>query len=115
MHGSFGRGDTLNFMAAAGPDFRAGFIDSAPASNADIGRTVARLLGLKTADNGKLTGRVLSRGHARRGDAGRSRRCVRQSSAGAGGATTVLRGARAGGVDYYDAAGMPGRTVGLEP
>jgi len=27
MHGSFSRGDTLNFMAAVGPDFKAGFAD----------------------------------------------------------------------------------------
>jgi Type I phosphodiesterase / nucleotide pyrophosphatase len=27
MHGSFGRGDTLIFMAAIGPDFKTGFVD----------------------------------------------------------------------------------------
>ena len=47
MHGSFGRGDTMNFMAAIGPDFKAGFVDDAPASNADIGKTLARILGLQ--------------------------------------------------------------------
>src|SRR5208283_313855 len=30
MHGSFGRGDTMNFMAASGPDFKTGFVDDAP-------------------------------------------------------------------------------------
>ena len=29
MHGSFGRGDTMNFMAAIGPDFKAGYVDAA--------------------------------------------------------------------------------------
>src|SRR5262249_44706760 len=60
MHGTFSRGDTLNFMAAAGPDFKRGFVDPAPASNADVGKTMAHLLGLKIVDNGKLVGRVLT-------------------------------------------------------
>src|SRR3954464_11411156 len=30
MHGSFSRGDTMNFMAAAGPDFKAGYADMLP-------------------------------------------------------------------------------------
>jgi len=34
MHGSFGRGDTMNFMAAIGPDFKAGYVDPLPVSNA---------------------------------------------------------------------------------
>ena len=59
MHGSFGRGDTFNFQAAAGPDFRRGFIDVAPSSNADIGMTIAALLHLDIPGNGQLVGRVL--------------------------------------------------------
>ena len=39
MHGSFSRADTMNFMAAIGPDFKTGFTDEAPASNADVGKT----------------------------------------------------------------------------
>ncbi len=35
MHGSFSRGDTWNFMAMQGPDFKSKFVDPAPASNAD--------------------------------------------------------------------------------
>src|SRR5712671_731156 len=46
MHGSFGRGDTMNFMAAIGPDFKAGYVDALPVSNADVGMTIAQLLGL---------------------------------------------------------------------
>ena len=42
MHGSFGRGDTMNFMAAIGPDFKAGYVDSLPVSNADVGATAAQ-------------------------------------------------------------------------
>ena len=46
MHGSFGRGDTMNFMAAIGPDFKAGYVDPLPVSNADVGMTIAQLMGL---------------------------------------------------------------------
>src|SRR5438046_7587139 len=60
MHGSFGRGDTLNFMAAIGPDFKGGYVDALPVSNADVGATAARLLGLKTTPKRELIGRVLS-------------------------------------------------------
>src|SRR5262249_32389996 len=44
MHGSFSGGDTWNFMAIQGPDFKTQFVDPAPASNADIGRTIAQLM-----------------------------------------------------------------------
>jgi Type I phosphodiesterase / nucleotide pyrophosphatase len=60
MHGSFSRGDTLNFMAAIGPDFKAGYVDPLPVSNADVGMTAAQLLGLRTSGNGGLQGRVMS-------------------------------------------------------
>ena len=71
MHGSFSRADTRNIMGAAGPSFRGHFVDPAPASNADIGKTVARLLGLRIVDKGKLVGRVLSEGDAERRHAAR--------------------------------------------
>src|SRR5262249_32633160 len=59
MHGSFSRADTMNFMAALGPSFRRGYVDEAPVSNADIGQTLARLLGLKIPFRGSLMGRVI--------------------------------------------------------
>ena len=59
MHGSFNRADTMNFMAAAGPDFKSGFINDAPVSNADIGKTIAQVLGLKIPFHGCLMGRVV--------------------------------------------------------
>lgn len=34
MHGSFSRAETMNFMAAIGPDFKNGFVDVAPVSTA---------------------------------------------------------------------------------
>ena len=60
MHGSFGRGDTMNFMAAIGPDFKSGYSDAVPVSNADVGATAARILGLRTKPNGDLVGRVMT-------------------------------------------------------
>lgn len=52
MHGSFSRGDTMNFMAAIGPDFKAGFVSELPVSNADVGITAAHLLGLTRKPQG---------------------------------------------------------------
>src|SRR5205807_1103747 len=47
MHGSFSRADTRNVMAAAGPDFKGGYEDTAPAGTADLGKTIAALVGIK--------------------------------------------------------------------
>src|SRR3954471_7333911 len=60
MHGSFSRGDTMNFMAAMGPDFKTGYVDMLPVSNADVGMTIAQLMGLRSTNVGGLTGRVIS-------------------------------------------------------
>ncbi|MDE2474652.1 MAG: alkaline phosphatase family protein [Alphaproteobacteria bacterium] len=58
-HGSLSRAQTFNFMAATGPDFKSGYKDEAPTSNADIGLTIARLLHLQLAPKGKQMGRVI--------------------------------------------------------
>ena len=58
MHGGFGRDNTFNFMAAAGPDFKKGFRDSAPVSNADIVPTLLHLMGINFPASG-LDGRVV--------------------------------------------------------
>ena len=60
MHGGFGRDSTFNNMAAVGPDFKHGFADALPVSNADIAPTLARLLGLSLPPKGRLQGRVLA-------------------------------------------------------
>jgi arylsulfatase A-like enzyme len=60
MHGGFGRDSTFNNMAAAGPDFKQGFEDRLPVSNADITPTLAHVLGLQLPATGRLRGRVLS-------------------------------------------------------
>jgi hypothetical protein len=112
MHGSFSRADTMNFMAAAGPSFKTGVIDHAPVSNADIGRTVAHILGLRDADNGTLVGRVIDEVLPGGAMPQVTRQLVR-SEPGAGGLATTLATQNVGQTRYFDAAGFPGRTVGL--
>jgi hypothetical protein len=60
MHGGFGRDSTFNNMAAVGPDFKQGYDDRLPVSNADIAPTLAHVLGLQLPATGRLRGRVLS-------------------------------------------------------
>jgi hypothetical protein len=112
IHGTFSRADTHNFMAAIGPDFKAGFVDPNPTSNADVGMTAAHLLGLTIAPKGHLHGRVLAEALVG-GKASMVTRRRRSSPAAKGGLATVLQVQRTDGVTYFDVAGIPGRTVGL--
>jgi hypothetical protein len=112
MHGSFGRGDTMNFMAALGPDFKTGFADPAPASNADIGKTLAHILGLQIKDKGKLVGRVLGEAMPG-GQIPKYVAKVMRSTPSANGLATVLDYQSVGDTRYFDAAGFAGRTFGL--
>ncbi len=112
MHGSFSRADTWNFMAAQGPDFKSHFVDPAPVSNADIGRTIAQLLQLKTSDNGKLVGRVLTEALPN-GAIPEATGHVIISEPASNGLSTVLNMQVVGDIRYFDAAGFPGRAVGL--
>jgi arylsulfatase A-like enzyme len=113
IHGAFHRGDTHNFMAAVGPDFRKGFIDPTPVSNADWTPTLAKLLGVKMTAKGQLTGRVMSEALKNGKPVAATARVVRGQPA-ASGFVTVLDMQEAAGKPYYDAAGMPGRVVGLK-
>jgi hypothetical protein len=114
MHGTFSRADTRNFMAAIGPDFRKRFADPAPVSNADINPTLAHILGLDIPAKGTLRGRVA--GEALKGGKKVSVTRGWQASLPApNGQKTVLEYQRVGGTRYFDAAGFPGRTVGLSP
>ena len=114
-HGSFGRQDTHNFMAAVGPDFKAGFVDPAPVSNADWAITVAHILGLDLHPRGKATGRVMREALAGGGPAPVSKRAKLRSKPAANGFVTELDYQAAAGQTYFDAAGMQGRTIGLRP
>ncbi|MBO0716561.1 MAG: alkaline phosphatase family protein [Rhizobiales bacterium] len=112
MHGSFSRADTWNFMAMQGPDFKAQFVDPAPASNADLGRTIAQLMRLDVSDKGMLLGRVLSEALPGGALPEVSSRVITSEPA-ANGLVTVLDMQQIGQTRYFDVAGFPGRTVGL--
>jgi len=113
MHGNFGRGDTMNFMAAIGPDFKAGYVDALPVSNADVGATAARLLGLTQKPKGNLIGRVMSEAMPN-GATPQAFAGTVKSQASANGLRTVLNFQRVLTQRYFDVAGFPGRTVGLD-
>ncbi|MEA2880871.1 MAG: hypothetical protein QOH32_90 [Bradyrhizobium sp.] len=113
MHGSFSRGDTLNFMAATGPDFKAGYIDDLPVSNADVGTTAAQLLGLTPKPRGNLLGRVMTEAMPN-GATPRGMNSTVSSRPSANGLKTVLKFQSVGSQRYFDVAGFPGRTLGLE-
>jgi hypothetical protein len=113
MHGSFSRGDTMNFMAATGPDFKAGYVDTLPVSNADVGMTVAQLLDLHAAAVGGLSGRVMSEALPN-GIVSKFADGTISSKPNPNGLQTVLKFQRVLSQRYFDVAGFPGRTLGLE-
>ncbi len=59
MHGSLSRADTFNNIAAIGPDFKSGFVDPSPMSNADLAPTLASLMNINLPFMGNLKGRVM--------------------------------------------------------
>jgi arylsulfatase A-like enzyme len=109
MHGSLSRANTFNFMAARGPDFRAGFSDRLPVGNADLVPTIAAVLGWQWPAQGQLKGRVLGEalaGPAHAWTRGRvaTQRCTRRSVPMPNGLRTVLEYQRAAGRIYVDEA-----------
>ncbi len=105
MHGSFGRDNTFNFMAAIGPDFKSHYRDALPVSNADITPTMLALLGLAAHAHGNLLGRALQ--EAVQGAAAPSasaERCLALSEPAADGRRTVLDYQRYDGRLYLDQA-----------
>ncbi|WP_213772742.1 alkaline phosphatase family protein [Bradyrhizobium sp. dw_78] len=113
MHGSFGRGDTMNFMAAIGPDFKTGYVDPLPVSNADVGMTIAELMNLHPTGAGGLMGRVISEALPG-GIIPKAADGTLTSKPAANGLRTVVKYQRVLSQRYFDAAGFPGRTVGLD-
>jgi hypothetical protein len=114
MHGTFSRADTIIVGAAIGPDFRAGFTDPAPTSNADIGKTMAAILHLQIHDTGKLIGRVLSEAMPN-GKLPEWKTSMQVSERDAAGRSTIVQTQYVGETRYLSAAGHEGRTVGLSP
>lgn len=111
-HGGFSRGETRNFMAAMGPDFKAAYADPAPISNADIAPTLAHLMGIDLPSRGALKGRVIGEALAGGGKT-EFRREVVKSAPGPDGVQTILDRQSVGTERYFDAAGFTGKTVGL--
>ena len=115
MHGGFGRDNTFNNMAAAGPDFKQGFDDQLPVSNADIAPTLAHVLGLELPSTGSLQGRVLA--EALRGGHGMAAPLQHRKVASgvtSAGLATVLEYQEYAGHRYFDRAcfvHMPGSTA----
>jgi len=112
-HGSFSRADTMNFMAAIGPDFKTRFVDPLPVSNADVGRTIGAVLGLAPRHRGTRLGRVLTEAFPAGSTPTAGRRVLR-ARASAGGVRTELHYQTVGPARYFDVAGTRGRTVGLD-
>jgi len=111
-HGSLSRADTMNFMAAAGPDFKSRYMDELPVSNADVGVSIASLLGIPIGGRGNLSGRVMSELLPGRDVPLMTRRALHAHGS-IGNIRTRLNYSTVDGVRYLDAAGTPGRTLGL--
>ena len=115
MHGSFNRADTFNNMIAYGPDFKKGFEDKAPVGNTDVPLTVASILKLEIPHKGNLLGRILVEALAGGPETVEWSRATKLSRPADNGKQTVLVFQLMGDTLYFDAAGFPGETVGLEP
>jgi len=113
-HGGLSRAETRNFMAAIGPDFKSGYADPVPISNADIAPTLARITGIELTAKGKLKGRVIAEA-LRGGSEPAVTRHTIQSQPAENGAATILNYQQVGEARYFDAAGFAGKTVGLTP
>lgn len=113
-HGALTRANTHNFMAAVGPDFKAGFTDASPVSNADIAPTLAHILGFQLAPKGSLVGRILHEALPGGPETTPSTSAAVRSEPAANGFVTVMETQSADGETYLDAAGQPGRVVGLK-
>jgi arylsulfatase A-like enzyme len=112
-HGSFSRAETRNFMAATGPDFKAGYADPAPISNADIAPTLAHAMGFELPAKGALKGRIITEALIGGAEVQVQRQIVK-SAPGPGGIQTILNLETVGPARYFDAAGFAGKTVGLK-
>jgi arylsulfatase A-like enzyme len=114
MHGSFNRADTLNCMVAFGPDFKQHFVDPAPVSNADLAKTLAQILKLELPVRGRLQGRILNEALKGGPENVAFETKSMKSDPASNGQVTELRYQLVGKTKYFDAAGFPGRSVGLE-
>ena len=89
-HGSLGRANTFNNMAAIGPDFKRRFVDQAPVSNVDVQPTLTHLMKRRMPSLGKLRGRIITEALVGGPSTIRSTRAVKRSRPSEGGLSTVL-------------------------
>lgn len=117
MHGSFSRADTFNNMFAFGPDFRTGYVDHAPANNADVAATLACIMGFELPPTGgSLRGRVLSESLKGSPEPPQTRpEPLFARQPGPGGARTVLVYQEFAGRRYYDQACLTRQTDAKDP
>ena len=101
-------------MAMQGPDFKSRYVDPAPASNADVGRTIAHLLRLDVSGRGKLIGRVLSETLPNGALPEFASRVVTSEPA-VNGLTTVINMQMVGDTRYFDAGGFPAAPSACRP
>jgi arylsulfatase A-like enzyme len=113
MHGSFGRGDTFNNMLAIGPDFKTGYVDNTPVSNADVVPTLASALGWTLPSVGTLIGRAATEALVGGPASVPVTTDVITSATAASGTQTILDIQSVGKTTYFATAGTPGGTVGL--
>lgn len=113
MHGSFGRSNTFQFMAAIGPDFKKTFADQAPVSNADIAPTLAHIAGLQLEGHGQLKGRVIGEALSGASASARFESKVAASGSAAGGKRTILMYQQVGTQVYFDRACF--KIIGAHP
>ena len=106
MHGGFGRDSTWNNMAAIGPDFKQGFVDSSAAGNIDITPTIASILGIDMPSIGSLKGRILKEALTSGTTTPQSPQKTLVSAPASNGRRTVLEYQENSGVHYYDRACM---------
>jgi len=103
-HGGFGREQTLNNMAAMGPDFKSGFVDDQPMGNVDIVPTLAHILGIEMPSVGTLKGRVVEEALVHGKGEPKCEAKTRISVPAANGMRTLLEYQVKNGVAYYDHA-----------
>jgi arylsulfatase A-like enzyme len=116
MHGTFSRSDTFNYMAAVGPDFKQGYVDRAPVSNADVPVTIAEILGLNPPvpdSKGSLIGRVIKEALVGEPDNVNFLTKTITSKPSKNGLSTILKYQELDKTRYFDVAGFPNRSVGL--
>lgn len=104
MHGSLGRDNTFNNMAAFGPDFKRGAVIRTPVSNADVAPTLAYILGLQLPAQGNLVGRVIHEAIKREQKQTSTEYLVTVSDKAGSGKSSVLFYQKAGDQLYFDEA-----------